>query len=301
MSAISVVVISHNSRVDLERSLPTVAGAEREVIVVDNASTDESCGFVRDRFPGVRLIELHENVGYGAACNEGLREARAPLVLLLNPDAWPVGDGIERLAACAMQRPRLGAVAPQLHTPDGREQQTLVGLPTRWWTGRPAVTSAPSRFFRPRLRMRPGRGFLVGAVLLLRREAVEEVGGFDPSFFMFYEEVDLCWRLQHGGWSIDVCREAEFVHIGGTSTRRDWARMYREQLRGHLLFLAKHQGLATAEQARRYLRWALRARMLARWGEQRRAYREAVLWLSSKPVNVLLDRSEPQGSSFDKP
>jgi N-acetylglucosaminyl-diphospho-decaprenol L-rhamnosyltransferase len=301
MSEISVVVISYNSRADLERSLPAVAGPGRQVIVVDNASTDESCAFVRDRFPEVQLLELNENLGYGAACNEGLRAASAPLVLLLNPDAWPVGDGIERLAACATVRPRLGAVAPQLHSPDGREQQTFVGLPTRWWTGRPALTSAPSRFFRPRLRLGPRRGFLVGAVLLLRREAVEEIGGFDPSFFMFYEEVDLCWRLQHGGWSIDVCREAEFVHIGGTSTRRDWARMYREQLRGHLLFLAKHQGLATAEQARRYLRWVLRARMLARWGEQRRAYREAVLWLSSKPVNVLLDRSDPQGLSIDKP
>jgi GT2 family glycosyltransferase len=301
MSETSVVVISYNSRADLERSLPAVTHAEREVIVVDNASTDGSCAFVRDFFPAVRLIELPENVGYGAACNEGLREASAPLVLLLNPDAWPVGDAIERLAACAMQRPRLGAVAPQLHTPDGTEQQTLVGLPTRWWTGRPALTSAPSRLFRPRLHVRPRRGFLVGAALLLRREAVDEVGAFDPSFFMFYEEVDLCWRLQQGGWSIDVCPEAKFVHIGGTSTRRNWARMYREQLRGHLLFLAKHQGLATAEQARRYLRWALRVRMLVRRGEQRRAFREAFLWLGSKPVNVLLDRSEQQGLSIDKP
>ncbi len=300
MSEISVVVVSYNSRADLERSLPAVAGAEREVIVVDNASTDESRELVRSRFPGVELLELHENVGYGAACNEGLRAASAPLILLLNPDAWPVGDGIEQLAACAMRRPGLGAVAPQLHSPDGREQPTLVGLPTRWWTGRPAITSASRGHLRPRVRSRQGRGFLVGAALLLRRAALEQVGGFDPSFFMFYEEVDLCSRLQQGGWSIDVCAEARFVHVGGTATRRNWARMYREQLRSHLRFLAKHQGLAAAEQARRYLPWALRARMLARRGEERRAYREAALWLASSPVTVLLDNGGPQDPSIDK-
>jgi N-acetylglucosaminyl-diphospho-decaprenol L-rhamnosyltransferase len=281
MSEISVVVISYNSRADLERSLPAVAGPGRQVIVVDNASTDESCAFVRDRFPEVQLLELHENLGYGAACNEGLRAASAPLVLLLNPDAWPVDDGIERLASCATRRPRLGAVAPQLHGPDGKEQQTLVGLPTRWWTGRPALTSAPSRFLLPRLRRRPRRGFLVGAVLLLRREAVEEIGGFDPSFFMFYEEVDLCRRLQEAGWSIDVCSEATFVHVGGTSTRQDWARLYREQLRSHLIYLTKYRGAGTADQARRYLVWTVRVRMLVAGREERRVYREAATWLRS--------------------
>jgi N-acetylglucosaminyl-diphospho-decaprenol L-rhamnosyltransferase len=290
VSELSVVIVSFNSRADLERSLPAVIDGGREVIVVDNASTDGSQNFVRDRFRAVRLIELHENRGYGAACNEGLHVAGAPLVLLLNPDAWPLDDGIERLTECASRRPTLGAIGPQLHGPHGRRQPTLVGLPTRWWTGRPALSSAPSRAMSLRVpRSRSGRRFLVGAALLLRREALEQVGVFDPTFFMFYEEVDLCWRLQEAGWGIDVCPEARFVHVGGTSTRQNWPRMYREQLRGHLRFLAKHDGLATAELARRYLTWAVRARMLAAGGERRRAYRDAATWLGSGPAALLLD------------
>jgi N-acetylglucosaminyl-diphospho-decaprenol L-rhamnosyltransferase len=292
MSRLSVVVVSHNSRADLERSLPAVVGGGREVVVVDNASTDDSRELVRDRFGTVRLLELRENVGYGAACNEGLRAVRAPLVLLLNPDAWPLADGIERLAECAVQRPRLGAVAPQLHTQDGRQQQTFVGFPTRWWRGRPPITSVPRRQLRGRANGRPRHGFLVGAALLVRREAIEEVGGFDPTFFMFYEEVDLCWRLQEAGWAIDVCSQAKFVHVGGASTRQSWARMYREQLRGHLRFLSKHHGVAAAEQARRYLSWALRMRLLVGTGPQRQAYREAAAWLASGPAALLLDDRE---------
>jgi N-acetylglucosaminyl-diphospho-decaprenol L-rhamnosyltransferase len=290
VSELSVVIVSYNSRADLQRSLPAVVDGDREVIVVDNASTDGSQSFVRERFSSVRLIELQENIGFGAACNEGLAAAGAPLVLLLNPDAWPLDDGIERLTSCASRRPSLGAVGPQVHDVHGAQQPTLVGLPTRWWTGRPAITSRPSRAIGQRVaRSSPGGYFLVGAALLLRREALDQVGVFDPAFFMFYEEVDLCRRLEEAGWEIDVCSGSRFVHVGGTSTQQDWPPMYREQLRGHLRFLAKHDGLETAEGARRYLVWAVRARMLAAAGEQRRAYRDAARWLGSGHAALLLD------------
>jgi GT2 family glycosyltransferase len=285
MNDVSIVVVSYNSRADLAQSLPALVATGRHLIVVDNASNDGSAGFVREHFPDASVLELEENVGYGAACNVGVHAAEAPFVLMLNPDAWPVGDGVDSLVECA-RRPELGAVAPQLHGPDGKAQQTLVGFPTPWWTGRPAVTSAPPR----RLRVRaPDRGFLVGAALLVRREAFEQVGGFDPSFFMFFEEVDLCLRLERAGWRVAVCSEATFVHIGGTATRRDWPRMYREQLRGHLRLLAKHEGPQVAERARRYLTWAVRLRALASPREDRAAYTQAVAWLTSGDVVALLD------------
>jgi N-acetylglucosaminyl-diphospho-decaprenol L-rhamnosyltransferase len=289
---VAVVIVSYNSRDDLARSLPTVAARDRELVVVDNASTDGTPSFVRRRFPDVELVELLENRGYGAACNVGVARTSAPFVLLVNPDAWPIGGGIDELAACLEGRPRVGAAGPVLRTPDGTLQQSVVGFPTRWWLGRPAITSTPAR---PRLWPSPlstrTRRFLIGAALLVRRAAFDRVGGFDPDFFMYYEEVDLCWRLQEAGWGVAVCPRAAFVHVGGTATRRDWPAMYREQLRGHLRFLAKHHGLEEAEKARRLLAAATSVRgagLVPGIGrEQRRAAKEAAAWLRTGDAQAL--------------
>jgi GT2 family glycosyltransferase len=300
VSGVAVVIVSHNSRGDLERSLPVISAGERQVVVVDNASTDGTPAFTR-RFPNVRLLELRKNVGYGAACNVGIASSSAPMVLFLNPDAWPLDDGIERLAACAELQPALGAVGPVLQTPDGTRQRSLVGFPTPWWLGRPPITSTRAR---ARIRAlpwsRPIRKFVVGAALLVRREAFEQVGGFDPSFFMFYEDVDLCWRLQQAGWSVAVCPEAKFIHVGGTSTRRNWTAMYREQLRGHLRFLVKHHGVERAEKARKLLIAAMWLRsiafMVVRRTERRRMSLDAAAWLRAGDARSLLDGA-PSGES----
>jgi N-acetylglucosaminyl-diphospho-decaprenol L-rhamnosyltransferase len=294
---VSVVVVSYNTREHLERCLASVVG-RHEVIVVDNGSTDGSRELVRERFANARLLEPPENRGFGAANNEGMKAASGRYSLLLNADAWPVGDAVERLAAFADANPRAGVVGPRLLNPDGTLQRSVRGFPTRW---RIATEYFFLRKLAPRSRVVNafyGAGFdhrsvreaefLMGAVLLLRREAVAEVGGFDESFFMFSEEVDLCYRMRAAGWSVVFYPGAEFVHVGGASTRLEWGRMYREQLRGHLRFLAKHQGFDRAEQARRLLVAALRLRGVLFRGERGRTYREAGRWLASGDARALL-------------
>jgi N-acetylglucosaminyl-diphospho-decaprenol L-rhamnosyltransferase len=133
--------------------------------------------------------------------------------------------------------------------------------------------------------------FLVGAVLLVRRQAFEDVGGFDPSFFMFNEEVDLCYRLRHRGWRVVFFPGAEFFHLGGASTRLDWNRMYREQLRSHLRFLTKHYGPRHADRGRRLLLCAMRLRSLVFRGDRRLLSREAAAWLAGGDTATLLDSS----------
>ena len=118
---------------------------------------------------------------------------------------------------------------------------------------------------------------------------MNELGGFDESFFMFSEEVDLCYRMRAAGWSVVFYPGAEFVHVGGASTRLDWGPMYREQLRGHLRFLAKHEGLERAEQARRLLVASLRLRAVVFRGERRRTYAEAARWLASADARAHLE------------
>jgi N-acetylglucosaminyl-diphospho-decaprenol L-rhamnosyltransferase len=300
IEGVSVVIVAHNTRAYVEQRLEALSATPHELIVVDNASDDGTVELVRARFPTVKLIELAENRGFGAASNEGMRIATGAYFLLLNPDAWPLGDGIERLVDCLPRSERIGAAGPALLDVAGNPQDSAFGFPTRWWTGAPAVTTAGAPPALDRLlglaastaaRIRGAgerRIFLVGAVLLLRREAIEHVGGFDPDFLMFNEDIDLCWRMWEQGWTVRLCPEARFVHVGGGSTGGDWTRLYREQVRGHLRFLMKHHGSSQADAARRLLARVLRVRAFAASGAGRGAYRQTAAWLSSADAATLL-------------
>lgn len=298
---VSIIVVSYNAKEHLERCLEAVAAGPHEVIVVDNASTDGSPELVRERFPSVRLVEAGENRGFGAGNNEGMRIATGPYFLLLNSDAWPVGDAIGELVRFADANPNVGVAGPRIVGTDGKLQASVRGFPTLW---RLATEYFFLRKLAPRSRALNafyGAGFdyrsvreadfLMGAVLLLRREAVDEVGGFDESFFMFSEETDLCFRMHEAGWAVEFFPGAEFVHIGGASTKPEWGRMFREQLRGHLRFLAKHESPARAEQARKLLVASLRLRGAVFRGERGESYRQAAAWLASAPAETLLESS----------
>jgi hypothetical protein len=298
MENISIIVAARNARPYIERTLDELMRAVHELIVVDCASVDGTAELVRGR-AGVRLVELETNPGYGGALNQGVRLASGTFFLFMNADAWPRPGAIERLVKFADGDRSAGAVGPRLLNPDGSLQPSVRGFPTLW---RLATEYFFLRWLAPRSRLLNAfyganfahdsvreAEFLVGAVLLMRRQAFEEVGGFDPAFFMFNEEVDLCYRLRRAGWRVVFFPGAEFVHIGGASTRLDWSRMYREQLRSHLRFLSKHYGLRRAEQGRRLLLSAMRLRARVFHGERRRLSREAAEWLAAGDAATLLD------------
>ena len=288
----SVVVVTWNALPWIERCLESVQG--HETIVVDHGSTDGTVELVRERFPAVRLIE-QENRGMGGGNNAGMRAANGRYWLLLNPDAWVVGDGIEQLVAFADEHPRAAVVGPRLRNLDGSLQRSVRGEPTLW---RLATEYLLLRKLAPRSRRLNafyGGGFahdetrevesLQGAALLVRREAADAVGLFDEAFFMFSEETDWLHRFRQAGWTVVFHPGAEVVHVGGAS---HGGSLYVENLRGILRFLAKHHGLREAERARRLLLWALRLRALLFAGERRRSYREGARFLASGDVRSLL-------------
>jgi N-acetylglucosaminyl-diphospho-decaprenol L-rhamnosyltransferase len=123
--------------------------------------------------------------------------------------------------------------------------------------------------------------------MLMRRAAIESVGPADEGFFLFSEETDWCYRFRQAGWEVVFFPGAECVHVRGASHA---GRLFRENLRGHLRFLAKHRGERSAERARRLLRFALRLRGLLFRGERGRTYRDAARWLGSGGVADLLAR-----------
>jgi N-acetylglucosaminyl-diphospho-decaprenol L-rhamnosyltransferase len=290
---VSAIVVSFNGLPWIERCLESVRGCE--TVVVDNGSTDGTVELVRERFPDVRLVE-QGNAGLAAGWNRGMAEADARYFLILNSDAWVVGDAVERLAAFADEHPDIAVVGPRLLNEDGTLQRSVRGYPTLW---RLATEYLFLRKLAPRTRalnsfyaggfdhdeVRDAE-FVMGAAMLVRREAVDAVGGADERFFLFSEETDWHYRFRGAGWRVVFYPGAEVVHVGGAT---HGGRFFRENLRGHLRFLAKHRGAREAERARRLLVAALRLRGAVFRGERGLMYREAAAWLASKPARELLD------------
>jgi N-acetylglucosaminyl-diphospho-decaprenol L-rhamnosyltransferase len=286
---VSVVVVTWNALPWLEQCLESVR--DREVVVVDNGSTDGTVDFVRDRFPEVRVIE-QENKGMGGGNNAGMRAADGRYFFLLNSDAWVVDDALDKLVAFADGQPGAAVVGPKLLNVDGSLQRSVRGEPTLW---RLATEYLFIRKLAPHSRrLNPlYRGdfdhdrveevdWLFGPALLVRREAADAVGLFDEDFFMFSEEVDWMTRFRRAGWTVVFFPDAEVVHVGGAS---HGGRMYVENLRGHLRWFAKHRGVKDAERARKLLLWSLRLRALVL---RREDYREGVRFLSSGNARSLL-------------
>jgi N-acetylglucosaminyl-diphospho-decaprenol L-rhamnosyltransferase len=299
---VSIIIASHNTRACLKRSLSEI-GDGHDVIVVDTGSSDGSQALVQERFPRVRLVQLDANPGYGGALNAGIALASGEYIILMNGDAWPLTHSVERLVEVAEREPRAGVVGPRLLNPDGTLQPSVRGFPTLW---RLATEYLFLRWLAPWSRSlnafysssfdhrsRREAEFLVGAVLLVRRRLIDEIGGFDNRFFMFNEEVDLCYRARSAGWTVLFWPGAEFVHVGGGSTSQAWPRMYREQLRSHLRFLAKHHGLRQAERGRRLLAVAMQVRaavfLIMRRPQRRELSLDAATWLRSGDAQSLLE------------
>ena len=289
---VSVVVVTLNALPYLERCLESVRGYE--TVVVDHGSTDGTLELVRDRFPEVRLVE-QENRGLSAGWNRGMREASGRWFLILIADAWVVGDAVERLVEFADAHPHAAVVGPRLVNPDGTLQRSVRGFPTVWrlvteyfFLRKLAPrTRALNAFYAARFDHASVReaDFLMGACMLVRRDAVDAVGPLDEDFFLFSEETDWHFRFRAAGWQVLFFPGAEVVHVGGAG---HGGRMFVEQVSGHLRFLAKHRGAAEAERARRLLLVSLRVRAAAFRGERGRMYAEAARWLASGDVPTLL-------------
>ena len=291
---VAAVVVTYDALPWIEQCLASLHGVE--TVVVDNGSGDGTVAFVRERFPEVRLIES-ENRGLGAGWNIGLRETAGAYVLLLNADAWLREEALERLRAFADTRPRAAVIGPRLLNPDGTLQRSVRGYPTLWRLATEYLflrklapgSSALNAFYGGSFAHDEVREVevVMGACMLLRREAVEQVGECDEDYFLFSEETDWCYRFREAGWEVVFFPGAECVHVRGASHS---GRLYRENLRGHLLFLWKHRGANEAERARRLLLASLRLRGLVFRGERGRAYREGAAWLASGDAAALLGR-----------
>ncbi len=250
---LSVCIVNWNTREHLARALEslTCGGLEHpEVIVVDNSSQDGSAAMVKERFPGVRLLENQENLGFSHANNQALRAAQGKYLLLLNPDCIVQADALRRLVEFLEATPEAGVVGPRLLNADGSLQFSCRRFPS---FGAGLFRNTPLGWLFPRNRF--SRGYLMtdwkhdaprpvdwvsGAALCLRRRLLEEVGLLDEGFFMYCEDVDWCFRAQEKGWKIYYLPTAVITHLIGRSSDQRPLAMVKEFHRSMARFYRKH-------------------------------------------------------------
>ena len=251
-------------------SLATATTRPLDVVLADNGSTDGAPEAAADRHPHVRILRTGGNVGYGPAANAGLADRRTGWALVVNPDIRFEPGAVDELLSVAARWPRAATVGPAIRTPDGQLYPSARDLPALstgighallgWiWATNPWTARYRREREAPRERT---AGWLSGSCLLVDLEAFHSVGGFDPGYFMYFEDVDLAARLGERGWLHVYAPTAVVEHEGGHATRRDPHRMQRVHHTSALRYLSRRYPGPWLAPLRAALRLGLGGRML---------------------------------------
>lgn len=247
---VAAVVVAYESGSALARCVEALLRQHpAELVVVDNGSRDGSVDELRRGFPEVAIVDPGANLGYGAAANRGAAATTAPNVLVCNSDLEVSPGAVAALTEALEQRPGCGAVGPLIRDASGRRYPSARRFPSHVDAAGHALLGlfVPDNRFTRAYHQAELAGsaetrpvdWLSGACLLLRRTAFEEVGGFDESYFMYAEDVDLCWRLARTGWAVTYAPRAEATHLQGVSTEAHPYRMILEHHRSLLRFATR--------------------------------------------------------------
>ena len=253
---VSIIIISWNTKELLRECLKSifehVGEVDYEVIVVDNASTDGSPEMVKDDFPQITLIENSRNSGYAAACNQGIKATKSKYVLLLNSDILICDTAIEKVVRYADKHPQVGVIGCQVWESKDEIMMTCFRFPSV--ANLFLSASGLSRLFkhnrilgREQMRWWDRKSerqvdVVPGVFMLVRREAIDQVGFLDEEFFFYSEEVDWCYRFSKVGWTTMFWPDAKIIHIGGggQSSRKTPVKAYVNLVKGKLRYFKKH-------------------------------------------------------------
>ena len=229
---LSIIVITRNTREllsGLMRSVRNDASLRpflREIIIVDNASTDGTEEMVREDFPEARWLRNRENRGFAAAVNQASAMASGDFLLLLNSDARLLPGQMEKLVSFMKDQPAVGIIGPQLVYEDMRPQRSTAHVPTLL---REAVPEFVLRLFFPGAHGAREKGALprdaeslIGAAIVIRADLLRALGGLDERFFFFLEETDLCVRARQKGLRVVFFPDARVIHLQGRTVRKTW-------------------------------------------------------------------------------
>ena len=281
--AVSVILVNYNDRPHLGDCLSSLASSVcqlgAEVIIVDNASTDGSREYVEQEFPEVRVIVNPVNAGFAAANNQAVRESRGNRLLFLNTDTVVFPETVGFLMEELDRNPEAGAVGPALIRRDRSFQVSFgsrVSFFSQLWQ-----KYALNPYYRRRLPRLSGSrevGWLSAAFLLVRRDVFEKAGRFDENFFIFFEDIDLCYRIRKSGYRLIFLPGARALHEGGATTAALKYRRRVEYVKSQLYFYGKHGSRAARFLLRTCLKWGfdLSALFGLRTSEEKKLFRSEI-------------------------
>jgi hypothetical protein len=229
---------------------------ELELIVVDNNSSDGSVEAIRREFPAVKLVAQTENRGFAGGVNPGVQVATQPFVLLLNTDAQTSRASIEEAAQYMAGLPQVGILGPQILSPQRNPQSSAWRDPSLTWMALSAVGLSKLKAFNfERYHEKPFTeatevDCVSGCAMMLRRDLLDELGGFDEDYFMYFEETDFCVRARRRGAQVHYAPVGEFLHDEGGTSKTVRLRTFLDFRRSEILFHRKHGGVAAAIAAR---------------------------------------------------
>lgn len=243
---ISVVIVSYNTRDLTIQTIETLLASTRhslEVIVVDNASSDDSVQAIEATFPHVRVFAQTTNLGFGKANNLGAAHASAEIVYFLNSDVIMNNLSVDPLYDFLTAHPKAGIVAPKLLLEDGKTSQSAAFGPE------PTLVNLLLRQ-QQRLDLSPSEvakkvDWVTGAAFMMRRDLFSQLQGFDDAIFMYYEDIDLCHRVRDAGYSVTWLPSAHLIHLGGKSSTSTWRRK-RLYYASQVYYMKKHYGHVAA-------------------------------------------------------
>ena len=248
---LSVIIVNWNTKdlvcQCLDSLYQKVKKIEMEIFVVDNGSMDGSGAAVRERFPEVNLIENPINLGFAKANNQAMRLSKGKYLLLLNPDTQIKEGAIERLFSFMNAHPEAGIVGAQLLNSDGSKQNSIANFPS---LATELLNKTLLRWFFPEKFPGKERDYLdpikvdsvIGACMMVKRNAVEQVGLLDEEYFLFLEETDWCYRMKRAGWEIYHIPQAEIFHFQGKSAGAEKEKARIEYYRSRYYFFKKNRG-----------------------------------------------------------
>jgi GT2 family glycosyltransferase len=246
---VSVSLVNTNSRELLLACLESLQGADAEIVVLDNASEDGSAAAVRERFPAARVIEQGHRAGFGANHNTVIRATTGRYVFVLNEDTTSEDWGFERMVAHLDANPRVAALGPRLVYPDGSPQASAWRFPSPATATLGLVTLGRAGIVQSQGSDPRDVDWAMASALLLRREALDEVGLFDEEFFIYSEETDLSRRLREAGWRTQYFPHVTVVHHESQFSAGIPERRINEMWRGRHRYWRKHHSVAGARVA----------------------------------------------------
>lgn len=251
---LSIIIVSYKVKELLLNCLHSVHenrdGLDLEVIVVDNSSEDGSVEMVRELFPETKLVENKQNLGFAHANNQGFFQSNGRNILFLNPDTVVLPDAFKKTVRFIDQHPEVGVVGCKIFNPDGSLQYSCRSFPNLlnyFFESTFLYKIFPrnrivGKFYMTHFDYDQTRevDVVLGAFLLIKREVLKEVGGFDERFFIYSEETDLCYRVRKAGKKVLFYPGTEIIHYGGSSTSLNSMGMVQQEHKSRFLFMRKH-------------------------------------------------------------